>query len=89
MDIRTVYWRLGDSRYDASHTPPNTPFPSSVRAGGGKPIPYSVNDGGEDKEPRAVNRRIRKVLEREGLPGRWNGRADTRIAVVMEWKRRR
>jgi uncharacterized protein DUF6891 len=56
--------------------------------GGGLYLAYgSFRD--EDRETAAVGRRVVAALAAEGLTAEWDGSPDTRIAVPVDWKRRR
>jgi uncharacterized protein DUF6891 len=56
--------------------------------GGGVYLAYGALAGG-DAAAQAIGRRVVDALVAEGLQPAWNGSVETRIALPLEWKRRR
>ncbi len=60
----------------------------SAADGQGLRLAYGATQPGDDATV-AVGRAVANALDREGLKVTWNGSLRTRIAVAMDWKKRR
>jgi hypothetical protein len=60
----------------------------SACEGGGLYLAYGTTEGGSE-EAADIGWRIVGALERAGLTVHWNGKTSQRIAVQVEWRRRR